>query len=335
MNGNNRDAAHIYVIAAFTCLALIGVMSPPAWCGNIWNASFCCVESFAPKQLTKSRSAGPEQLVISGGSNGLAFDKSHNLWVSAANQVLEFTPAQLKKLKSDSNPTPVVTITSSTFHSVIGCAFDPHGNLWLVDNVQDAFFELSTAQLKAGTADVTPAIVINSTELDLPLYPTFDRSGNLWINSLNNSEIVEFSPDQLGSGGSKSPSVVITDDGSGSSVDLPGEITFDRKGDMWVADYGSETVAEFSPSQLKESGSPTPIVKLSSTSVDQDGDVSLEAPLGVAFEGTSLVVRNFNEGASIVKFSSKQLKTSGSPVPKVYLPGHFESPQQLIAGPAS
>jgi ligand-binding sensor domain-containing protein len=335
MNRTNRNAARTYAIVAFTCLALIGVKSPPAWCGNLWSATFCCVESFPPKQLKKSRSVEPEELVISGGSNGLAFDKSHNLWVATTTEVLKFTPAQLKKLKTDSNPSPVVTITSSTFHSVIGCAFDPHGNLWLVDDAQNSFFELSMAQLNAGSADVTPAIIISSAELDSPRFPTFDRSGDLWIDSLNNSKIVEFSPDQLDSGGSKTPSVVISDDGSGSSVDEPTEITFDRKGDMWVANYGSDTVVEFSPSELKESGSRTPIVNLSSTVADQDGDMSLEAPEGVAFEGTSLVVRNFNEGASIVKFSSKQLKTSGSPVPKVYLPGHFESPQQLIVGPAS
>jgi streptogramin lyase len=314
---------------------VIGVMSPPAWCANIWSTGFGGVESYAPKQLAKSQSVEPEELVLSGGASGVAFDKSHNLWVASADQVLEFTPAQLKKLKTDSSPSPVATITSSTFQSLIGCAFDAQGNLWLVDDIQQNFFQLSAAQLAAGTADVTPAIIIDSAELSSPRFPIFDRAGNLWIDSLNNSTIVAFSPSQLTSGGTKAPSIVIADDGSGSSVSDPAGITFDGKGNMWVADLGSDTVVEFSPSQITESGSPAPIVKLSSVAVDQGGDMSFAAPDGIAFEGTSLVVRNFNDGASIVKFTSKQLKSSGAPVPKVFLPGHFESPQQLIAGPAS
>jgi len=335
MKRSNR-AAQNGLAATFTCLVLVGVMSPPAWCENIWSATFSGVESFAPKQLAKSRSVTPEELAISGGASGLAFDKSHNLWVVAgATQVLKFTVAQLKKLKTDSNPTPVEPITSSTFHSVIGCAFDPRGNLWLVDDAQHNFFQLSAAQLAAGSADVTPSIIINSAELSSPRFPTFDRAGNLWIDSLNNSTIAEFASQQLDSSGTKPPAIVISDDGSDSSVNEPAEITFDKKGNMWVADAGSETVVEFSPGQLTESGSPTPIVKLSSVAVDQDGDMSFAAPEGIAFEGTNLVVRNFNDGASMVKFSSRQLKNSGSPLPKVFLPGRFESPQQLIAGPTS
>jgi hypothetical protein len=46
-------------------------------------------------------------------ASGLAFDKSHNLWVVAEeDEVVEFTAAQLKNLKKDPSPTPGVIITS-------------------------------------------------------------------------------------------------------------------------------------------------------------------------------------------------------------------------------
>jgi streptogramin lyase len=257
---------------------------------------------------------------------GLAFDKSHNLWaLDDGSNVVMFTRAQLKDLKHDSSPMPGATITSSSFGNLYGCNFDQQGNLWIVDYNTGYLDELSKAQLDAGSADVTPAIVITSPDLDGPNFITFDKAGNAWISSYNNNKIAELSRGQLTSGGSKSATVLLSDDGSGTSISHPGEIAFDKSGDLWVPN--TDTVVEFAKGQLSSSGNPAPAVKLSSA--------IFNGPWGTAFDSKGdLLVMNFNDG-TIAKFTPKQLKASGAPVPKVSVTGTAIHNVQITFGPSS
>jgi sugar lactone lactonase YvrE len=270
----------------------------------------------------------PHLLSTFGTVTGLAFDNSHNLWaVANEDEVVEFTPAQLKDLKKDSSPTPGVTITSMAFGELVGCNFDHQGNLWVASPGIHAFYELSKAQLAAGSADITPALVITSSDLNGGLFPAFDADGNLWMDSWVNNTVVEFSASQLTSGGSKSPGVILSDDGSGTSLSNPQQITFDKNGNLWVANLASDTVVEYAKDQLTASGNPAPAVKLSNTVFD--------GPSAVAFnsKGNLVVMNNF--GGTIFEFIPSQLKTSGKPAPKVTLTGSADGEFQIIFGPSS
>ena len=155
---------------------------------------------------------------------------------------------------------------------------------------------------------------------------TFDQAGNAWVESYSNDKIAEFSASQLTSGGSKSATVLLSDDGSGS-LSGPGEIAFDKKGNLWVPNINEDTVVEFAKGQLTSSGDPTPTVTLSSAIISE--------PWGAAFDSKGdLVVVNYNDG-TIDKFTAKQIKASGSPVPKVSVTGTETGNQQIIFGPAS
>ena len=103
---------------------------------------------------------------------------------------------------------------------------------------------------------------------------------------------------------------------------------FDKDGDLWVAGACSDTVVKFAQSQLISSGSPTPSITLSSAIFGDD------EPSGVAFDSKGdLVVTTFEDG-TIAKFTSKQLKASGAPVPKVEVTGAENDNNQIIFGPA-
>jgi sugar lactone lactonase YvrE len=317
------------VSASFGAFAIVCAIASQAWAANLWVSYYGSdhIDSYSPKQLAHSGAPAPTQLNPSATATGLAFDKHHNLWaVLGDDAVAEFSAAQVKNLSSNSAPTPIVVITStSTFSDIIGCNFDRQGNLWVVDGENKSIDEISKAQLAAGSADVTPAIVISSTDLFFPNFVTFDKKGNAWIDSENNSEIAEFSAAQLRSGGSKTPAVVISDDGSGS-LEFPGEIAFDSKGNLWVPNYGNETVVEFAKTDLATSGSPTPMVTLSSS--------IFNGPWGLAFQGSGkLIVMNYAD-AKIVKFTAKQFKSSGAPVPGIVVQGKGTENYQITFGPS-
>jgi hypothetical protein len=301
-----------------------------ALCGNnLWVALILDgIESYTPAQLKKSGSPTPVHLDASDRAVGIAFDKSHNLWATLfGNEVVEFTAAQLKDLKNSPSPTPAVTITANvTFQAANGCNFDSQGNLWLADSDNQSIDELSKAQLDAGSADVTPAIVITSANFD-PRFVTFDKAGNLWTDNENGNSIAEFSTSQLTSGGPKAPAVVLSDDGSGTSLFQPGEIAFDKNGNLWVPNRVANTVVKYAKGQLGSSGHPTPSVKLDSAVFDE--------PFSEVFDSKGdLFVMNFGDGL-IAKFTARQIKTSGSPVPKVSVSGSAPDDYQIIFGPAS
>jgi sugar lactone lactonase YvrE len=318
--------------AAISLLMLTCGTPSHAWCANLWVTNSLGgggVGSFTSKQLAKSGMRAPKNLG-SDGTTGLAFDRSKNLWVVIyeSREVVRFTAAQLKNLKTNPSPTPGVIITStSKFINIYGCNFDQQGNLWVVDYSNDSIDELSKAQLAAGSGNVTPAIVITSADLDGPNFLTFDKGGNAWVDNETGDTIAEFSASQLTSGGSKSATVLISDDGSGTSLDAPGEIAFDKKGNLWVPNYNVGTVVEYAKGQLTSSGNPAPTVKLSSAIFD--------GPWGAVFDAKgNLVVEDYNDG-TIAKFTPKQLKVSGATVPKVSVTVNAIENYQIIFGPAS
>jgi hypothetical protein len=81
-------------------------------------------------------------------------------------------------------------------------------------------------------------------------------------------------------------------------------------------------LVEFTRAQLATSGSPTPAVTISSTTVGSSQ--SLDGPYGVAVAPSGEVwVANFNNNTT-VEYGRDQLSQSGSP-----------TPQRIIAGPPS
>jgi sugar lactone lactonase YvrE len=325
----NRNFSVGRSVAAAIALALmVGATASQAWSANLWVAysSSGTIDSYPPKKLTHSGSPTPIELTGASSPTGLAFDKHHNLWaVLAGTSVVEYSAAQLKHLKQNSSPTPVVVITSSsTFDYLYGCNFDKQGNLWLADYSADSIYALSKAQLAAGSGDVTPAIVITSPDMDGPNFVTLDKAGNAWVDNESSGSLAEFSAAQLTSSGDKSAAVLISDDGSGS-LNEPGEIGFDPKGNLWVPNYDADTVVKFSKSQLSGSGSPTPAVTLSSP--------IFTGPWGLAFQGNKLIVMNYDD-AKIAKFTANQLKSNGAPTPKVVVQGIGMYNYQIVFGPS-
>src|SRR5271170_254908 len=233
-----------------------------------------------------------------------------NLWLADhyESRAASFTSTQLSKSGS---PTPggIVDIAAT------GLAFDKSKNLWIVVNF-DRVEEFSAAQLKKLSSDDTPTpvtVITSTSTFDELLGCAFDKKGNLWLADLLAGTLDEVSKSQLAAGSNNiTPAIVI------SSTDLstggPDFITFDGSGDAWVDNEIESKIVEFTASQLKTGGTQTAAVVLTT-----DGSGSLNYPGEPAFDGKgNLWVANYH-GDSLVEFTKKQLKTSGSPTPAVTL----------------
>ena len=329
----------VMVALSLAILTLVGGTSSPASAagGALWMTTpdnqvpGLGVAEVLPPGLKKSGAPTLVTMTRVGltGAAGLAFLKG-NLWVTTLDKHLyEFTSKQLHNLVKSPNPLPAVVINSPAFLNPLGCTLDKHGNLWIVDLSLNGVFEISSAQLAAGSnAALTPAVTITATSLVSPSFDAFDKAGNLWITSLGNSELIEFSASQLGTGGQLTPAIVI----SSASLDGPGQLQFDRKGNLWVTNSMNNTVVEFAASDLAKSGAPLAKVILSTNAG------SLDTPWGLQFDGGgNLWVMDYTHGelpnSQLVKFSAKQLTTTGSPTPSVTLTGMPLYAAELTFGP--
>ena len=121
----------------------------------------------------------------------------------------------------------------------------------------------------------------------------------------------------------RAPTPKVTISATAGSISSPFALAFDSVGDLWLANYSSDTLVEFTPSQLAATGSPTPNVTVSATGGSIDG------PLGLAFDSSGdLWVAN-GSGEDLVEFTPGQLAATGSPTPNVTVTHSLSDPVGL------
>ncbi len=125
------------------------------------------------------------------------------------------------------------------------------------------------------SGDPKANLAFGSSEYFTPRSMTFDRKNNLWItfgviNYNLPAPVLEITHGDLASlkrGKKMKPKVLITERGSTGipfTASGPSELAFDEAGDLWVTDQGAQAIMDFTPSQIKESGSPTPTISITS-----------------------------------------------------------------------
>ena len=163
-----------------------------------------------------------------------------------------------------------------------------------------------------------------------PIQGVFDASGDLWMINQGSSSITEYTKSQVAQGGSPRPATTLLS--NGTNLDGPSGLAFDGAGDLWVSNYGNDTVVEFKPAQLAAGGAPRP-----ATVVSSDATGSLADPSALLFIGTSLWVGNDQQSASsIVEYTANQLSTGGKPDPVTTVTdtGHIDDPTSLAVDTA-
>lgn len=190
--------------------------------GNLWLSSPCKSQVLRLNAADIETSGDKTAGVTVGGltnNDGIAFDKSGNLWVAGGPELLRFDAARLGDSTTDAADL-ALTVTSAVAETAVKTdvmAFDQAGNLWGVDEGSPAFvFQLAESALgqtgsKAVKANVSFVVGVTA----LPLNPAFDESNNLWL-SVEGGVFGGFSPTQLGvskdTGDPVSPAIRISSD---------------------------------------------------------------------------------------------------------------------------
>jgi hypothetical protein len=302
---------------------------------GLWVPNFFgfTVTAFNAKQIAKSGAPNPALTNESGlidSPEETLFDASGNLWLTncsdqllGAGTILEFTSAQLKNLSKDPTPNPNVILTDDGSFNIFGCpygeAFGSDGSLWAANRFLADLVNFTPSQLSAGGTQF-PNTKIVSTNFGQLEGIQFDSAGTLWVADIFESQIFGFKAATLaaaeGTIADLTPDII----NSSASLNGPTDVFVDASGNQWVSNCLEDTVVEFASSDIAASGSPTPIVVLSATSVSASS--SLDCPEGIAFDKSgNLWVSNAasDNFGSMVEFTPDQITASGSPVPHIFL----------------
>ena len=156
---------------------------------------------------------------------------------------------------------------------------------------------------------------------------TFDASGDLWASNSRNGpdgSVVEFTRSQLAASGSPTPAVTISS--NGTNINGPYGLTFDSSGNLWVSNYGGNTVVEFAANQLGTSGATTPAVTLTMPGTAP----TTCGPNGATFDASgNLRVPCYNL-SEVLKITKASLGSTGTPTPAVTLTAtnkSFDAPE--------
>ena len=289
--------------------AAVPAVTPTIWVVNQDASTLISYPLSATGNASPAVSISANQSSLEDPFGTEAFNDAGDLWVSNLNNhtLVEYTQSQLA---SSGDPTPAVTISSnaSSLGDPGSVAFDASGDLWAL-NESGTLVEYTPSQL-AASGDPVPAVTISvsiSIPDAIPYGFAFDTSGDLWVSNIAASTVVEFTPSQLAASGAPTPAVTIS--ATSASLDNPSGVAFDASGDLWVTNTGTDTLVEYSPSQLAASGDPAPAVTISSNASSLDG------PFSLAFDAAGDLWVPNAQGDSIVEYTPGQLAASGDPVP--------------------
>ena len=200
--------------------------------------------------------------------SGLVFDRQGNLWVSDYDnsRIVEFKApfsngmaASVALGQPDLNSGSCATSATALCFPWEGIAFDSKGNLFVGDygncrivEYKAPFTTGMAASIAIGEADLSSSSCgTTASTMNSPLGVAFDPNGNLWTGDYVNNRVLEFkAPFTTG----MSASLVIGQADLTSSVSAttasgfsqPYDVSFDSKGNLYVADYLNNRTMVFS-----------------------------------------------------------------------------------------
>lgn len=302
------------VAAGATATATASYATPWSMSGVVWvaNQEGNSITGFTSADLKTAGSPTPT-VTVGGGSNSvvqgaaaLAIDQTGGMWIADNTDTLYYYKSS--QIAHSTSAAASIRLVSTTLQEAIALALDSHGNLWVADQGAGKLLEFTTTQMAAG-GTVTPAVVLSSSlgSISRPFDIAFDNQGDLWVANYGDSTVVGFSPGQLATSGRPLPYAGLSG-APGTTNCLT--LAFDAKGDLWVANL-TDSIAEFTPSQLTSIGAPNPAVVLAlSPHVVQEIQ-------SLAFDNSGSLWVLDNQQHHLLRYMPDQFTASGTPTASV------------------
>ncbi|HVX22488.1 MAG TPA: IPT/TIG domain-containing protein [Acidimicrobiales bacterium] len=282
-------------------------------------ATLAATGSPAPAAQITSVPVGPTGPTTLSAPVDLAFDGTGNLWVTNAfaDTVVGYWPTQL--VGGAQVPAVILSATTATPPSLAGpagLAMATGGGFWVANRGNSTLVRYTATQM-ATSGSPTPAVTIVATtppSLAAPYGAAFDPSGDLWVTQCTGpgttgSALEEYTPGQLAASGTAEPAARLLPASATTALACPYGAAFDRSGDLWVANYSSRTLVEYTPAQLAAGGRQTPATVVGSPGFDSPGDVAFD-------RSGDLWVGNLG-GTTVVELTPDQLAAGGVQAPAV------------------
>jgi hypothetical protein len=228
------------------------------------------------------------------------FDKAGDLFVEdTGGNLIDVFSAQQLAIASGTGLKPACVFASSAFNGPLGAIFDKDNNLFVAQNGDTSIVRINAADLlltnpacSTGQVTLTPEVVLTTNtstppSINGPWGLAFAKNGNLWVSNEQNvapnnsgtGTIVVFAATDITSSHTPTPLVTIstTTEDALDTIDDPQGISFNKFGDLAVANDADSTIAVFGPRQLKTGGSLVPRVFIAGT------NTLLNAPTGLIF----------------------------------------------------
>lgn len=240
----------------------------------------------------------------------VAFDKDGNLWAfgpTTADAPVARYAASTLGASGEKMPDRQFTIGGATLCSpaTSSLAFDGEGNLWIASPCEQSVMRLKASNLGA-SGEVTPDVKI--TGLVAPEAIAFDKSGNLWVT--DDAKLLRFDASRLGASIADAPNRAVEPQQESTAPLGATALAFDKDGNLWVSDFGSNIVYKITAAELAGTGSQ---MVVPSVHIAVDVGALLE---GLAFDEGGGLWMTYSVG-KIAKLGADQLGTSttpGSPV---------------------
>lgn len=184
--------------------------------------------------------------------SALTMDNNNTLYVT------ELSTNRILKITSSGTVTPFIEGVQSKGHfsplsSLTGIAVDKMGNMFVVDQLNNLIIKVTPngiSSIFAGTGEVGSADGIGTSATFNNLQGiTIDLSGNLYVSDYGNNLIRKITPDGTVSTFAGNINGGYSDGiGVNASFYIPGGLTTDKVGNVYVADTGNGLIRKITPS---------------------------------------------------------------------------------------
>jgi hypothetical protein len=285
---------------------------------KLWMASGAETElaGFSSADLAETAALDATVGIDGPGGKEVAFDGDGNLWAfgpTVADPLLvRFDAADLGESGELEASIGIGVPQIECLPALRSMAFDAAGNLWL-SACGEQIVRLPASALSATADDVEADVVLSGLVGNQGI--AFDGAGNLWV--ADDGLLARYDEERLQASNSDPADLVLTvSDASDSQVLGATRLAFDRAGNLWASDFGSNYVFMVPAAALEGSGNDA---LAADVSIAIDVLALLE---GMAFDESDALWLTLDEGR-FGKLTAEQLGTSstaGDPtVPEVII----------------